>query len=145
MNVGEVWTFRGGHDLLVEELPCPPHKTTVTVLAHGNLRRWVDPEDAQRRALSKDLRLRHASMTAQKLECRDPECWCRKYLEGTLEKLREVTFDTRMLQQVPPETQWCACGHTIEAHMRKNDPAKRLGFCRGDHRECECTQFKERA
>lgn len=81
VEAGKVYTFVGVGELLVEELPDPPEKTTITVRGHGNLQAWVGVEDAIREATPEAIRLRHANALARNVACQDETCWCRPYLE----------------------------------------------------------------
>lgn len=81
LRVGRVYTFAGYGELLVEELPDPPRKTTITVRGHGNIQGWMGPEQVLREATPEAIRLRHENAKVRGVACRDESCWCRKYLE----------------------------------------------------------------
>lgn len=81
LEVGKVYTFAGRGELLVEEIPNPPKKTTITVLGHGNRRAWMGVEEVMREATSGAIRLRHEQAKARIVECWHEDCWCRKYLK----------------------------------------------------------------
>jgi hypothetical protein len=83
LEVGKVYTFAGWGELLIEELPNPPEKTTITVLGHGNLRAWMGVEEVLREATPEAIRLRHASAIIRNVQCRSENCWCRRFLENT--------------------------------------------------------------
>jgi hypothetical protein len=85
LEVGKVYTFAGRGELLVEELPNPPKKTTITVLGHGNLRAWMGVEEVLREATPEAIQLRHEQAKARIVECRDASCWCRRFDEQPTE------------------------------------------------------------
>ena len=78
---GKVYIFAGNGDLLVEEAPDPPKKTTITVRNHGGTIAWVGVEDVLREATPDDVRAWHRARLARGVECKNAECWCRPYLE----------------------------------------------------------------
>lgn len=77
VEVGKVYTFAGRGELLVEVVG----KTTITVLGHGNLRSWMGHEDVLREATPEAIRLRLENMRQRGVECRNEDCWCRRFIK----------------------------------------------------------------
>lgn len=89
VEVGKVYTFRGGHELLVDEVYATPPKVipftgwepVVLTRGHGNIRGSVALADVLREATPEAIRLSHANALVRNVACRAPDCWCRAYLQ----------------------------------------------------------------
>jgi hypothetical protein len=85
LEVGKVYTFAGRGELLIEELPNPPEKTTITVLGHGNYRGWMGVNEVLHETTREEILLRHEQAKSRIVECRDESCWCRRFDEQPTE------------------------------------------------------------
>jgi len=78
VEVGKVYTFAGRGELLVEELPDPPRKTTITVLGHGNIRAWMGVDEVVGEPTPEVVERRRQEAAARLVGCRASDCWCRR-------------------------------------------------------------------
>jgi len=81
VEVGKIYTIAGCGELLVEEAPAPPAKTTITMINHGGIRVWVGVQEVLREATPEAIRLRHENARLRGLECKRNDCWCRPYVD----------------------------------------------------------------
>lgn len=84
---GRLYVLRGEGELLLAEavktLGVTPSRDRqyLVFLAHGNSRYHATLEQVYREATPEDVRRRHQNAMERRVECRDRECWCRKYID----------------------------------------------------------------